>query len=244
VIRPIRAPYVRTAAVTTLLLAALLSGGCKATTKAPASAPVSFSPVLFDLPAPRTTGQLSLEEALSARRSVRDYASQPLTLAEVSQLLWAAQGITSESGGRTAPSAGGLYPLEVYLVAGAVEGLSPGVYRYVPALHQLARVRQGDVRAQLAAASLDQAWVRDGAACIVIAAAYARTTVKYGDRGVRYVHLEAGHAAQNVCLEATALGLGTVTVGAFYDDRVAEVIGLSRDDVPLYLLPVGNRQWQ
>jgi SagB-type dehydrogenase family enzyme len=135
-----------------------------------------------------------------------------------------------------------LFPLEVYLVAGSVESLPDGVYKYVPETHDLRKVKDGDVRDQLAAAALDQAWVKEGAICIVIAAVYERTTAKYGERGVRYVHMEAGHAAQNICLQATALNLGTVTVGAFEDSRVSAITGMPENEAPLYLLPVGRKR--
>lgn len=183
---------------------------------------------------------MSLEQAIQDRRSVRTYADGPLLLKDVGQLLWAAQGITSETGARAAPSAGGTYPLEVYVVVGDVTGLEPGVYRYLPDRHALARVVDGDMRASLAEASLDQGWVRDAAIDIVIAADYLRTTERYGERGVRYVHMEAGHAAQNIYLQATALGLGTVTVGAFSDEKVAEILQLPEEYAALYVLPVGS----
>jgi SagB-type dehydrogenase family enzyme len=172
---------------------------------------------------------------------VRSYGPGPLKLAELSQLLWAAQGITDERGGRTAPSAGATYPLELIVVVGSVDELSPGVYRYDPSTHSLKRTAEGDLRDKLAAASLGQASVRTAAVDIVIAAVYERTTARYGERGERFVHLEAGHAAQNVCLEATALGLGVVTVGAFDDGQVAELVGLSESETPLYVIPVGKK---
>lgn len=196
----------------------------------------------LSLPAPATQGTLSLEEALSQRHSVRALQSGPLNLMEVAQLLWAAQGMTARSGKRTAPSAGALYPLRLYLVAGAVEGLAPGVYRYDPARHRLQRITSGDQRAVLAAAALGQRWIRDNAAVLVIAAVYERTTGKYGERGVRYVHMEAGHVAQNVLLQATALNLGMVPVGAFRDKAVADALHLSSPEQPLYLLPVGRKE--
>jgi SagB-type dehydrogenase family enzyme len=177
-------------------------------------------------------GEVSLEETLAARRSIRDYTGDALHLEEVSQLLWAAQGITSDWGGRTAPSAGALYPLEVYLVAGEVEGLASGVYKYDPEEHELSVVREGDVREELARVALGQGPVREAAIDIVIAAVYERTVRKYGDRAERYVHMEAGHAGQNVYLQATALGLGTVTIGAFQDVRVQEVMGMAHDEAP------------
>lgn len=192
------------------------------------------------LPSPMRGGP-SLEEALSRRRSVREYSKEPLAIQELSQLLWAAQGITDPRGLRTAPSAGGTYPLEVYVVVGAVEGLSAGVYKYRPKDHALARIREGDKRAELAGAALGQGWVREAAIDIIIAADYGRTTARYGERGVRYVHMEAGHAAQNVLLQAAALGLGAVPVGAFDDDGVAAVIGSPPNERPLYIIPVGRR---
>ena len=195
----------------------------------------------IELPEPSHEGYMSLERALVQRRSVREYTGEPLTLEEVSQLLWAAQGITAEWGGRTAPSAGALYPLEVYLVAGDVDGLSPGVYRYRPQEHDLAKVVNRDVRAELADAALAQTCVEEGAIDIVISAVYQRTTQKYGERGIRYVHMEAGHAAQNLYLQAAALGLGMVTVGAFYDDEVKDIVGLAEDEAPLYIVPVGRK---
>jgi len=182
----------------------------------------------------------SLEELLRQRRSVRDYADAPLTYDEVFKILWAAQGITRPWGGRTAPSAGALYPLEVYLVAGNVEDLATGVYKYGPVEQELTLIKVGDVRAVLAAASLGQDCVKTGAIDIIIGAAYERTRTKYGSRGERYVHIEAGHAAQNICLQAAALGLGLVTVGAFQDNLVKMIIGMAADETPLYIIPVGR----
>ena len=182
----------------------------------------------------------SLEELLRQRRSIRQYSDASLTKDEVMKLLWAGQGITSAGRFRTAPSAGALYPLELYLVAGNVDNLVPGIYKYNPAQNALDLVREGDVRMSLAAASLLQGSVMDGAIDIVIAAVYERTEVKYGARGERYVHIEVGHAAQNICLEATALGLGLVTIGAFNDAAVAEVIGMAQGESPLYVIPVGR----
>ncbi len=150
--------------------------------------------------------------------------------------------MTTEWGGRTAPSAGALYPLEVYLVVGNVEKLVLGVYKYKPEGHELVKVNEGDSREELAMAALGQNWVKEGAIDIVIAAVYKRTTKKYGDRGVRYVYMEAGHAAQNIYLQAAALNLGMVTVGAFNDNRVKEILGMPRDEIPLYVIPVGKKE--
>lgn len=194
------------------------------------------------LPPPQLKGRLPVEEALHRRRSVRDYAKGGLSIPEVSQLLWAAQGITQrEEGLRTAPSAGATYPLEVYLVAGDVRGLPAGVYRYVPARHALVRKAEGDVRAKLGEASLNQQWVKEAPATLVIAAVYARTASRYGGRAERYVDIEVGHAGENVYLQAEALGLGTVAVGAFSDAEVKRVVGLEKEEAPVYLMPVGKK---
>ena len=192
------------------------------------------------LPEPRTIGEISIEEAMRNRRSVRQYTKEAITLNDLSQLLWAAQGITSEEGFRTAPSAGALYPLEVYVVAGNVDGLSDGVYRYRAEGNMLQRIRDGDLREKLFECALKQTQVTDAAADIVFAAVFNRTTAKYGERGVGYTYIEAGHAAQNVYLQAEALGLGVCAVGAFYEPDVSELLVLPDDETPIYLLTVGN----
>ncbi len=193
------------------------------------------------LPKITTDGDVSVETALSSRRSIRSYRDEPLSLVEIAQLLWAAQGITEKgTGKRTAPSAGALYPLEIYLVAGNVDDLSDGVYKYQPAEHKLVLISEREIRDALAHTALDQECVRDGGAVLVFAAVYARTTQKYGQRGIRYVHMEVGHAAQNVFLQAGSLGLGTVVVGAFDDESVREVVGMAVDEQPLYIMPVGR----
>jgi len=192
------------------------------------------------LPAPQTTGPLSVEETLVQRRSVREYQPESLTLAEVGQLLWAAQGIIQPGDHRTAPSAGATYPLEILLAAGNVHDLSPGLYRYYPLEHALVPMLEGDLRGKLAAAALDQLFMKDGAAALVINAIYERTSGKYGQRGLRYVHMEVGYASENIHLQAAALGLGTVAVGAFHDDRVQELLNLSANEHPLLIMPVGK----
>jgi len=192
------------------------------------------------LPEPRHDSGVSIEETLLKRRSVRDYTGECLNLQEVSQLLWAAQGTTDPRGFRTAPSAGATYPLETYILVGDVEDLTEGVYRYIPAKHKLVKVLDGDWRAQLAGAALGQSSVKEGAVNIVFTAIYERTTQKYSDRGIRYVHMEVGHAAQNVYLQAVALGLGTVVIGAFHDDQVQEILKLPQNEQPLYIMPVGR----
>ncbi|WP_457750552.1 SagB/ThcOx family dehydrogenase [Thermococcus sp.] len=193
---------------------------------------------LILLPEPRRTGEMSVEEAIAERRSIRSYRDEPLTLSELSQLLWAAQGITSSNGYRSAPSAGPTYPFEVYVVVGKVTGMSPGVYHYIPEKHALELVRSGDFRGALQDACLGQEWVGKAAVDIVLVAFYERTTKVYGERGIRYVHMEAGHIGQNIYLQATALGLGTVAIGAFDDNAVAEILGTNGD--PLYVFPVGR----
>ena len=194
----------------------------------------------IDLPQPSADGDVSVEAAIRERRSVREFSKRALTLADVAQLLWAAQGITSRDGGRAAPSAGALYPLELYLVAGDVDSLPAGVYHYRPERHRLTLAADGDHRKALAAAALGQSWVRRAPAVLVIAGVYERSAKKYGQRARRYTRIETGHAAQNVYLQAVALGLGTVIVGAFEDAEVREVLGLSGNHAPLALMPVGH----
>ncbi|MBW2589728.1 MAG: SagB/ThcOx family dehydrogenase [Deltaproteobacteria bacterium] len=193
------------------------------------------------LPKPKYNSDVSLEESLIKRRSVRDYTGELLSLEEVSQLLWAAQGTTSDRGFRTAPSAGALYPLEVYVIVGDVQDLAVGIYLYKPKKHEVVMIADKDVRQQLAGAALGQSSVKNGAIDLVFTAVYQRTTVKYGDRGIKYVHMEIGHAAQNVCLQATAMELGVVTIGAFNDQKVSRILNLPKDEEPLYIIPVGKR---
>jgi SagB-type dehydrogenase family enzyme len=193
------------------------------------------------LPEPRYTSNTSVEEALSKRRSIRDYSGKNLTIEEVSQLLWAAQGITAPWGGRTAPSAGALYPLELYVVVGDVEGIDKGVYKYRPEEHELEKVKDGDIRIELADAAVGQECVRDAAIDIVFTAVYERTTRKYGERGIRYAQMEAGHAAQNVYLQAVPLDFGTVVIGAFVDCKVKEIMNMHEQESPLYIMPVGRK---
>ena len=184
--------------------------------------------------------EISIEEALSERRSVRSYVDTSLDLRQVSQIFWAAQGITDPSRGyRTAPSAGALYPLEVYIIAGKINGLSPGVYRYIPEEHELIRKTEGDKRQELFEAALYQSPVKEAPAVLVFTAIFKRTTKKYGDRGIRYVYMEAGHASQNVYLQAVSLGIGTVSIGAFDNQKVKTVLNLSEQEEPLYIMPIG-----
>lgn len=199
------------------------------------------------LPSSTLKGEISLEEAMANRRSLREYLDEPITLEELSQLLWAAYGITETRWGfKTTPSAGATYPLIVYAVpvprGVAVPGgyLAPGSYRYDPHTHSLGLVRRGDLSGDLYEAGLRQEWIREASLNLVFTAIYERTTDYYDSREVRYVHMEVGHAGQNVYLQATALGLGTVAVGAFHDDQVARIIGASPREKPLYIMPVGR----
>ncbi len=189
------------------------------------------------LPAPTLEGNVSVEKAIKRRRSVRSFKKESLTIEQISQLLWSAQGITGTLHGfsfRAAPSAGALYPLEVYTVVKA------GIYHYIPAEHKLVLIKEGDFRRKLANAGLSQSAISTAPLDIVITAVYERTTVKYGERSIRYVHIEVGHVAENILLQATSLGLGSVTIGAFYDEKVKNVLGCSEEEVPLYIIPVGK----
>ena len=186
------------------------------------------------LPAPKLKGTLSVEEAIYKRRSKRDFLPKDLSLEQISQLCFSAQGITEKSWGlRAAPSAGALYPLEIYLVK------SDGVFHYIPEEHKLLSIVKGDRRDELAAAALGQSFIAEAPVDIVITAVYQRTRGKYGTRAERYVHIEAGHAAQNIHLQAVALGLGSVPIGAFFDEAVKSVLNLPKDHEPIYIIPVG-----
>ena len=191
---------------------------------------------MVKLPEPRKDSNFSLEMAINERRSIRTYKDAPLTLKEVSQLLWAAQGKVA-SGKRAAPSAGATYPMEIYLIAGNVEDLSPGLYKYILDDHSLFLVKEGDLRKAISERALRQDMILKAPITIVISAVFERTRARYGARAERYVYMEAGHIGQNIYLQATALGLGTVAVGAFIDDEVKRVLGIKEE--PLYLFPVG-----
>jgi len=231
-----------------LVLAGLgaLVGGCGGgEEEAPATPDTSPAPTgmpTISLPEPRLKGEMTLEEAILKRRSKRDFRDSPLTLGEISQILWAAQGITDTAGLRAAPSAGALYPLDIYLVVGkqGVDGLGEGVYHYLPQSHSLEPTLEGDVRQTLARLSSGQMFIAEAPLSLLITGEYERTTSKYGERGVRYVHMEAGHVAQNVYLQAEALGLGTVTVGAFQDEEISQALNLPSTYRPLYVMPIGH----
>jgi len=192
------------------------------------------------LPEPKLKGDFSIEEVLHQRRSIREYAKKSLNISEISQLLWSAYGITSPDGYRTAPSAMALYPLEIDLIAGEVEGLTTGVYRYSPQDHELRRSLEGDLRKRVCETTFDQPFVAEGAAILVFSAVYERTCSKFGEAGRDFVHMDLGHAAENIHLQAVALSIGTVVVGAFRPDEVSQVLSLAEDEAPLYLMPLGK----
>lgn len=196
-------------------------------------------PMKVKLFRPGASDRSYIEELIAKRRSVRRDKDKKLSESVISRLLWAAQGISSENGLRTSPSAGALYPLEIHVVTGEEGELELGVYRYIPEDHTLVREITGDVREKLSKAALSQPMIRDALVSFVISAVYARLTGKYGNRGFRYAHMEAGHAAQNICLLGVELGIGTCTVGAFEDEEVKKVLKLPANEEPLYILPLG-----
>jgi SagB-type dehydrogenase family enzyme len=197
---------------------------------------------MFKLPQPRKDSSFSVERAIYSRRSVREYQDKDLKLEDVSQLLWAAQGITSRHGLRSAPSAGALYPVEIYLVATKVEKLQPGVYKYIPLTHSLRQVLQRDVRKEVCNAALGQSCVLDASATIIISVVFERVTRKYGQRGIQYTYFEAGCVAENVHLQAESLGIGTVVVGAFYDEKVKQALAMDTNETPVALMPIGYKK--
>ena len=217
----------KTAGLASLTLAAVLAG--LAATQEPKEV------TTVQLPKPQTSGTMSLEQVIAQRRSVREFQPEPLSAEQIAQLCWAAQGITDRARGfRAAPSAGALYPLELYLVT------KDGLYHYLPQQHALEQLGAKDLRSELARAALEQAWVGDAPLTMVITAVMRRTAAKYGQRAERYCYIETGHAAQNVLLQAVALGLGAVPVGAYDDARVHRALGLPNDRQALYLIPIGK----
>ncbi len=191
---------------------------------------------IITLPKPDFDGPISLEKAITARRSWRDFRSQPLTLEQIGQLAWSAQGQDTKSKYRTAPSAGATYPLELFVVN------EQGLFHYLPGKHALEKLTGQDLRSALATAGWGQEFIEAAPLTMVLAAEFDRTTRRYGKRGIRYVYMEAGHAAQNVHLQAEALGLGSVAVGAFDDASVSKVLSLSVNFEPVYMVVVGYRR--
>jgi SagB-type dehydrogenase family enzyme len=209
--------------------------------------PIDENAEIIFLPAPSLDGTVSVERALAGRRSHRNFKEMALTKQQLSQILWAAYGITMplphpqfRGGLRTTPSAGATFPLEIYVVIGNVEGIEPGVFKYICAENKIVRTINRDVRAELAVAGLNQLMLREAPITIVFAAIYERSSRVYGARGrERYVYMEIGHAGQNVYLQAEAMGLGTCAIAAFHDDRVKALLELPDNVEPLYLMPVG-----
>jgi SagB-type dehydrogenase family enzyme len=193
------------------------------------------------LPPAAAKGAMSVEEALKARRTGREFAARGLDLPQVAQLLWGADGLSDPRGLRTAASAGATYPLEIYLVVGerGVAGLPAGVYRYLVKEHALEPGVKGDRRNDVARAALHQTWMTHAPVMVVIAAEYRRCTARYGQRGIMYTHMEAGHVSANVFLQAEALGLGAGIVGAFEDNGLGQTLQLPKEQVPLLVMPVG-----
>ncbi|MFC2019585.1 SagB/ThcOx family dehydrogenase [Chloroflexota bacterium] len=197
----------------------------------------------IELPPPAETGAISVEEAIARRRSRRHFTPQPISLQQLSQLMWAAQGISDpRRGRRTVPSAGATFPLEIYVACGqnGADEIDAGIYHYDVAGHSLNRHHSGDIRFELAEAALGQKYIHQAPLNIIICALYERTSQRYGSRGERYVDTEIGHAGQNIYLEATALGLATVAIGAFQDELVSQALRLDRGCRPRYIMPVGS----
>lgn len=239
----------RFAHLVALLVLGLLLTGCSAdtapieeqpTTNTATSSEPAVSYETFPLPQPILDGETSVSEALFERRSQRDFQDTELTQEQLAQLLWAAAGVTTEDGRRTAPSAGALYPLDLYVVVTQVTGLEPGLYLYQPEQHTLAKVLAGDFRTALAEGSLDQPAIQRAPATLLYTVVYERLIERYEDRGIeRYAYIEVGHSAQNVLLQAQALGLGAVPIGAFTDHELTELLQLPTENEPRYLIPVG-----
>jgi SagB-type dehydrogenase family enzyme len=197
------------------------------------------------LPEPIKSGDVSLEKTILNRRTVRAFLPSTLTQEQFSQLLWAAQGVTDTIGlKRAVASAGALYPMDIYAVVGeqGVNGFGPGNYHYVPEKHSVTQVFEGDLRDALAKASLSQMWMAKAPLNLVITSEYSRICSKYGERGIRYAMIEAGHAGQNIFLQAEAMGLSAGIVGAFHDIAVIQVMGIPNSHEPLLIMPVGYRK--
>jgi len=207
------------------------------------------SQLAYVLPSPKTDGVISVERALANRRSQRKFVDRAISAEQLSQILWAAYGVTqpmperpaARGGFRTAPSAGALYPFEIYAIVGKVDGVEAGVYRYISEENKIVRTMDKDIREDFSSVALGQAQIKEAPVTIFYCAIYSRMTKKYGDRGAdRYVCMDLGHSAQNVYLQAEALNLGTCAIGAFSDDKVAELFQLPEEEVPLYIMPVGH----
>ncbi|NVL90203.1 MAG: SagB/ThcOx family dehydrogenase [Desulfobacterales bacterium] len=194
------------------------------------------------LPIPMLDGDVSLERAIKQRRTIRSFVDKPLTVGQLSQILWAAQGITDDRGlKRAAPSGGALYPIDIYAVMGknGVRELAPGIYHYDPIHHSIQKIAGTDAREDVAVASLRQMWMATAPVILVLTAEYRRITIKYGERGKRYAMIETGHIGQNIFLQCQAIGLSAGIVGAFYDKEVTRAINSQKNHEPLIIMPVG-----
>ncbi len=192
----------------------------------------------IELPKPKHQGSISLEQAIGDRESIRSYKKQALSLEQIGQLLWAGQGLRDAFGQRTVPSAGALYPLELYLV------IEEGVYHYIPKGHRIEPHVEGDTRSSLSNAALGQECISHAPITFVLTAVFSRLETKYGkERSPQYIYLEAGHAAQNILLQATALGLDGVPVGAFYEEQISKILELQCEHYPLYLITLGFAEY-
>lgn len=195
------------------------------------------------LPQPIFRG-ISVEEAILRRRSIREYSDEPLKLFEVSHILFSAQGITGEEDRfylRAAPSAGALYPIEIYPIVHNVDGLEKGIYHYNVKEHSLELIKKGDFRRDIYVAGLYQESLLEAAMVIVYSAVFRRTTYKYGERGYRYVYIEAGHIAQNVALQCVSLGVSSCVIGAFFDDMVDKLLELdTKEEGSVYIQTIGR----
>lgn len=205
--------------------------------------------ITIQLPQPEFKGKVSVEEAIKARRTVREFSEQVMTLKELSQLLWSAQGITGEITGhgltfklKTVPSAGALYPLNVYVSVKdkAVEGLAPGIYKYIPDTHSIKLVIEGDQTKRVEEAVLGQAISRANVTFIITSESY-KTTKKYAERAVQYIYLEAGHLGQNLQLQGEAMGIGTWLIGAYWDGKLVDILKLSYMEIPVYVIAAGHK---
>ncbi|MDZ7798180.1 MAG: SagB/ThcOx family dehydrogenase [Patescibacteria group bacterium] len=190
------------------------------------------------LPEPRKDSEVSLEAAINKRSSVREYSDQEISLKDLSQILWAANG-TNEKGSRTAPSAGALYPIELYVV-GKFENYAAGIYHYQTPNHTLEKIKEGDFLSELSEISLDQQWIRKAPLNIVVTGVVSRTAEKYRERAEQYVALEAGPVGQNIYLQVSALNLGTVSVGALHDDQMSDFLDFEPSQKAYYIFPIGG----
>ncbi len=192
------------------------------------------------LPQPDKKGKVSIEEVLSKRRSIRNYLNEPIKLSEITQLLWAAQGITANDGRRASPSAGATYPIEIYLANGSVIGLNKGLYKYIPEKHSLQLIYEKDLFFEICKSTYQIELLKRSAGLFIITAIPEKTTSVYAERGFRYIYMEAGHIGENIALQGVSLGIGTVMIGAFDDHKLSEILKLNKGEIPLYIIPIGK----